>query len=388
MANILLGVTGGIAAYKAIELTSLLSKAGHHVKVILTESALRFVSALPFEAISNDTVHTSLWDDTDAISHITLADWAELMIVAPATANSMAKAAHGLADDLLSATLLAHTRPVLWVPAMNVHMYENLITRRNLEILKEKGDHVLLPDTGLLACGYSGLGKYPPNVEVLAAIETYLFYNQDLRGKKVMVTAGGSVERIDAMRMISNFSSGKMGIAIARALYLRGAEVHLIHANLTVELPYYFTEAIYAPSVDEMYAAVHAKAKDMDWIIKCAAVSDFKPKDFSQAKLKKSEGLTLELVATPDILAALGKEKRTGQKLIGFAAETENIKENALGKLKNKHLDMIVANHLAHAGKDTNEISLFFANPKLPTQKFQGKKSELAQRIVDGILLL
>ena len=388
MANILLCVTGGIAAYKAIELTSLLKKAGYRVKIILSEAAQKFVAPLSFEAIGNDAVHSSLWDDTDPISHITLADWAELIVVAPATANTIAKAARGIADALLPATLLAHTKPVLWVPAMNVHMYENPITQRNMQILQQKGDHVLLPDTGLLACGYSGLGKYPPNSEILEAIFTYLHYSKDLTGKKVLVTAGGSVEEIDAMRTISNRSSGKMGIALARALYLRGAEVHLIHANLTVEIPYYLKNVLYAPTVDEMYAAVLAKSADMDWIIKCAAVSDFKPKHSSVAKIKKSAGLSLELVATPDILAELGKRKPIGQTLIAFAAQTENLAENALGKLKAKNLDLIVANHLSNAGSDTNEISLYFADSSHKSQHYQGNKNELAHLIVNKVLQL
>ncbi|HNX38887.1 MAG TPA: bifunctional phosphopantothenoylcysteine decarboxylase/phosphopantothenate--cysteine ligase CoaBC, partial [Candidatus Cloacimonadota bacterium] len=235
--KILLCVSGGIAAYKAIDLVSRLTKQGASVRTIMTEGALKFVSPINFAALSGEAVHTSLFEDSDPIPHISLADWADLLVVAPATANVLAKAAHGISDDLLSATLLAHNKPVLFVPAMNVHMYENAATQDNIKILKARGHHVLEPDSGMLACGYEGKGKYPPNEEIVFAIETYLEHVQDCKGLKVLVTAGACEEAIDPMRFITNRSSGKMGLAIARAFSLRGAEVDLLFAGIDQAVP-------------------------------------------------------------------------------------------------------------------------------------------------------
>ncbi|MDD2424103.1 MAG: bifunctional phosphopantothenoylcysteine decarboxylase/phosphopantothenate--cysteine ligase CoaBC [Candidatus Cloacimonetes bacterium] len=384
--RILLCVCGGIAAYKAIDLASQLYKAGYEIRTILTQAAHEFVSPLNFAAITHSSVHSSLWEDCDPIPHISLADWADLIVVAPATANSLAKAAHGLGDDLLSSVLLAHTKPVLWVPAMNVNMYSSPATQANLSILRERGNHILEPATGMLACAYEGKGKYPPNLEILYAIRSYLHYGKDLIGKKVLVTAGASVEQIDPMRMITNRSSGKMGIALARALSLRGAEVSLIYASVTEEIPYYLFEAVQALSVDEMYAQVMSRSAKMDWIIKCAAVSDYKPKQMYQDKIKKGGSLSLDLVSTPDILAELGKNKGPQQKLIGFAAETQDLAENALRKLKSKQLDLIIANHLSNAGKATNAIHLI--SDKAEPFLIEGDKFELAHQIIDRILKL
>jgi phosphopantothenoylcysteine decarboxylase/phosphopantothenate--cysteine ligase len=382
--RILLCVCGGIAAYKAIDLASQLYKAGYEIRSILTQAAHEFVSPLNFAAITHSSVHSSLWEDCDPIPHISLADWADLLVVAPATANSLAKAAHGLGDDLLSSVLLAHAKPVLWVPAMNVNMYSSPATQANLSILRERGNHILEPATGMLACAYEGKGKYPPNLEILYAIRSYLHYGKDLVGKKVLVTAGASVEQIDPMRMITNRSSGKMGIALARALSLRGAEVSLIYASVTEEIPYYLSEAVEALSVDEMYAQVMSRAEKMDWIIKCAAVSDYKPKQVYQDKIKKGGPLSLDLVSTPDILAELGKNKGPQQKLIGFAAETQDLAENALRKLKSKQLDLIIANHLSNAGKATNAIQII--SDKAEPLLIEGDKFELAHQIIDRIL--
>ena len=384
--RILLCVCGGIAAYKAIDLASQLYKGGYEVRTILTAAAQQFVSPLNFAAITHSSVHSSLWEDADPIPHISLADWADLIVVAPATANALAKSAHGLADDLLSSVLIAHTKPILWVPAMNVNMYSNPATQANLSILRERGHHILEPATGMLACAYEGKGKYPPNFEVFYAIRSYLHYGKDLTGKKVMVTAGASVENIDPMRMITNRSSGKMGIALARALSLRGAQVSLIYAQVTQDIPYHLYEAVQALSVDEMYTQVMARAGKMDWIIKCAAVSDYKPKTAYADKLKKGGNLTLELSSTPDILAELGKIKSPGQKLIGFAAETQDLAENALKKLKSKHLDLIIANHLSNAGKSTNAIQII--SDKAEPLHLEGDKFELAHLIIDRILTL
>jgi phosphopantothenoylcysteine decarboxylase/phosphopantothenate--cysteine ligase len=386
--KILLCVTGGIAAYKAIDLASMLHKAGYEVKTLLSQSAMKFVGSISFAAITHNSVHHSLWEDADPIPHINLADWADMMVVAPATANSIARAAHGLADDLLGSTLLAHQKPVLWVPAMNVHMYENPVTQRNLDILREAGHHVLSPTRGMLACGYEGIGKYPPNIEIMQAISCYMVHGKDLSGIKAMVTAGGTVERVDPMRTISNRSSGKMGVAIARALALRGAEVTLIYGAISVELPHMLSETVKAESVDEMYSAVMQRAPQMDWIIKCAAVSDFKPLNTMEHKIKKGGNLSLELVATKDILADLGKQKKPGQKLIGFAAETDDLIANASTKLKAKNLDLIVANLLDNAATDTNEITLLDAQNTNSSPSIKGTKAELAHIIIDRVKAL
>jgi phosphopantothenoylcysteine decarboxylase/phosphopantothenate--cysteine ligase len=356
--NILLCVTGGIAAYKAIDLASRLVRSGFEVKTVLTKNALEFVTELNFKAITKNTTHTEMFAYSDPIPHISLADWADLVVVAPATANMMAKAAHGIADDLMSSVLLAHPKPVLWVPAMNVHMYNHPATQDNIKTLLQRGSYILEPVTGMLACGYEGKGKFPPVEEVVYAIQTYAHYTTDFKGKKVLVTAGGTAESIDPMRMITNRSSGKTGIALARAAALRGAEVYLVYGNVSVSLPYYLKEAISTPSAAEMKKAVDKLAPGMEIIIMAAAVSDFSPIESAKNKIKKSAKLTLELKQTPDILAGLGKNKKPKQKLIGFAAETENITANAKVKLEKKSLDLIVANHLNVSGQDTTKITL------------------------------
>ena len=385
--NILLCVSGGIAAYKAIDLASRLTKGGCRVKTILTDSATQFVSPLNFSTITHNSVHSSLFTDTDPIPHITLADWADKIVVAPATANIMAKAAHGIGDDLLSTTLLAAHSPVLFVPAMNVNMYRNAATQANMDILRQRGHHILEPSTGLLACGYEGQGKYPPNEEIIYALRCYLEYRADLAGKKVLVTAGATAEPIDPMRMISNRSSGKMGLAIARAFALRGADVTLIHGMLSETVPYYLRKAVYTPTVQEMYEQVLAEAAGMDLIVKCAAVSDYKPASASSSKIKKGKALSLDLVTTPDILAQLGKLKPKGQLLVGFAAETENLIENARSKLVRKNLDLICVNHLSTAGADSTELTLVTpskaAHPRY--RRLSGDKFDVALQLAERI---
>lgn len=386
--NILLGVSGGIAAYKAIELASLLSKAGFSVKTVLTDNAQNFVAGINFAAITHGSVHSSLFEDADPIPHITLADWADLIVVAPATANIVAKAARGLADDLLSTTLLAHTKPVLYVPAMNVNMYENPATQANLQTLRERGQHILEPVTGLLACGYEGKGKYPPNSEVLCAIRCFLEYPEDLSGTSVTVSAGATAEPIDPMRMITNRSSGRMGLAIARAFALRGAKVTLVHGLMDEKPPYYLHQAIFAPTVQLMHDAVLKSAKGCQIIVKCAAVSDFKPLKAASRKIKKGGNLNLELVPTPDILAQLGKLKTKKQMLVGFAAETDNLVANAKEKLQRKNLDLICVNHLDTAGADQTTLSVISAkdakNARPPV--LSGDKFEVALRLVERII--
>lgn len=377
---------GGIAAYKAIDLASQLFKAGYEIRTVLTENALKFVSPINFAAITHNSVHSSLWEDSDPIPHISLADWADLIVVAPASANTMAKAAQGLADNLLSSILLAHRKAVLWVPAMNVNMYLSTALQSNLLALRNRGHYILEPATGMLACAYEGKGKFPPAPEIIYAIRSYLTQTRDLVGKKVMVTAGASVEAIDPMRIITNRSSGKMGLSLARALSLRGAEVTLIYSSISEELPYYLTEAVQALSAQDMYQAVISRAQSMEWIIMCAAVADYTPKIVAEQKLKKGSQMSLEMVATQDILAELAKRKSSKQLLIGFAAETQDIIANATEKLDKKNLDLIIANHIKNAGKDSNAITLISKSGK--PQNIEGDKFDLAQQIIDRIVEL
>ncbi|MBW6514883.1 MAG: bifunctional phosphopantothenoylcysteine decarboxylase/phosphopantothenate--cysteine ligase CoaBC [Candidatus Syntrophosphaera sp.] len=382
--KILLCVTGGIAAYKAIDLASRLSKAGYEVKTVLTSHAQRFVAGINFAAITQNSVHTTLWEDNDPIPHITLADWADLIVVAPATANIMAKAAYGIADDLLSSLLLAHLKPVLFVPAMNVHMYDHPATQANIALLKKRGNHVLEPVTGLLACGYEGKGKYPPNEEVVFAIRCYLEHPANLSGKKVLVTAGATSEPLDPMRTLTNKSSGKMGLAIARAFALRGARVTLVHGNVSETLPYYLHKAVFTPTVQEMADEVLRAPGAYDIIVKCAAVSDFRPAKTSAQKIKKGGKLALELVPTQDILAELGRVKPKKQILVGFAAETENLAANAKVKLERKNLDLICVNHLDTAGADETALTLIFAKNK-KSIRLEGDKFAVALQLVGQI---
>ncbi|PKN72233.1 MAG: bifunctional phosphopantothenoylcysteine decarboxylase/phosphopantothenate--cysteine ligase CoaBC [Candidatus Cloacimonetes bacterium HGW-Cloacimonetes-3] len=395
--RILLGVTGGIAAFKAIDLASKLYKLGYEVKCVLTENALQFVRPASFAAITHNSIHLNMFNDPDPIVHISLADWADIIVVAPATANIIAKAAHGIGDDLLSTIFLAHTKPILFVPAMNVHMLESAPTQDNLTILKHRKHHILQPSSGMLACGYEGQGKYPPNEEIVAAINTFLNYQNDLSGTKVLITAGATIEAIDPMRFISNRSSGKMGLALARALALRGAEVCLVYGHIEATIPHYLTETIFAESADSMREAVLSRYKDVDWIIKCAAVADYKPLTASTSKLPKCELNCIDLISTPDILQELGTLKLPHQKLIGFAAQTDDLLDKALDKYKRKNLDMICVNNIEVAGSDDSEITLIGKlpgqaslpeAPELSYLTINGNKFSLAHRIVDNVKTL
>lgn len=388
--HILLCVSGGIAAYKAIDLASGLGKRGWQVKTVLTHNAMKFVSAINFAAITGGSVHSSLFEDAEPIPHIHLADWADLIVVAPATANTIAKAAHGIADDLAGSLFLAHQKPMLWVPAMNGKMYRHPATQENLALLKERGHHLLKPETGLLACGYQGEGRYPPNEEVIHAIRCYLEWGEDFRGKKVMVTAGATAEAIDPMRTITNRSSGKMGLALARAFALRGAEVSMIHGTVSEAIPYYLDQAVFTPTAGEMHEAVLEAAPGMDIIVKCAAVSDYKPAQAEAHKIKKGGKLSLELVPTPDILAELGRRKPGGQLLIGFAAETRNLIPYARAKLKTKNLDLICVNHLDTAGSDHTALTLVHPShtPEAGYPKLEGDKFFVANQLIDRIMTL
>lgn len=388
--TIVVGVTGGIAAYKAAALVSRLAQRGAEVRVIMTESAVRFVAPLTFQTLSRHHVHTNTFDERDpaVVSHIDLADHADLFIIAPATANIIAKMAHGLADDMLSTTLLATTAPILVAPAMNVHMYEHPAVQANLKLLAERGVRFVEPGTGQLACGYVGKGRMAEPEIIADAAEALLAElsgaaggaqlpagaartaggTLPLAGRSVIVTAGGTVERIDPVRYITNDSSGKMGIAIAEAARDLGADVTLVAARVSAPLPE-GVDIVRAESAEAMLQAVMERMDAADIIVKAAAVADYRPAERLSSKLKKKDDrLVLELEKTPDILAEAGRRK-TKQLLIGFAAETEDLDANAMDKLRRKNCDLLVANDVTAPGAgfdvDTNAVTVFDAAGKL-----------------------
>ena len=381
--KILLCLCGGIAVYKCVELASLLVKEGATVKTVMTRSAMEFVTPLTFQSITKETVSHKLFSPEAPIEHISLSDWADIIVIVPATANVISKIANGIADDLLTTTVMASKCPKLIVPAMNVKMYENPILQENIEKLKRFDFKILEPETGHLACGYEGKGRMPEVDEILYAIKTYMFHELDLKGLSMLITAGASIEKIDPMRYITNVSSGKMGLSLARAAFLRGANVTLIYSSVSEKLPY-FTNNIKALSAEVMYEQVMEKFNGFDIVISCAAVADFTPKYPSLEKIKKAGDIALELARTKDILYELGS-KKDKQFLIGFAAESENLFENATKKLEKKNLDMIVANDLKTAGKDYSEIMILKKGIKEKDLmiKHQGDKFYLAHKILD-----
>ncbi|GAK39798.1 bifunctional phosphopantothenoylcysteine decarboxylase/phosphopantothenate--cysteine ligase CoaBC [Paenibacillus urinalis] len=365
--KIVLGVSGGIAAYKAAALTSKLVQKGAEVHVIMTASAKEFITELTLQSLSRNPVYTDTFDERDAsvVSHINLADTADLVLVAPATANVIAKMAHGLADDMLTTTLLATTAPVMVAPAMNVHMYEHPAVIHNMNTLYSRGVHFIEPGVGQLACGYVGKGRLEEPETIVDVIERFFGEEEagkPLLGKKMVVTAGGTIERIDPVRYITNDSSGKMGVAFAKTAKDMGAEVTLIAANIQVKYPEGIT-VVPVQSADDMHQAVFERLEQSDIVVKAAAVADYRPMEAAKQKIKKSgETLTLELVKTVDILEALGKAK-THQFLIGFAAETNDLELHAASKLERKNADLIVANDVTQEGvgfgTDTNAVKIF-----------------------------
>lgn len=344
--NILLGVSGGIAAYKAAELVRLLKAAGADVYVVMTESATRFVAPLTFGTLSGNPVRTGLFDENieGRISHIELTANADALVIAPATANIIGKIACGIADDLLSTVVMAASCPVMVAPAMNCRMYDSPAVRRNIETLKADGVRFSGPESGPMACNEYGLGRMSEPGDILAALEGVLARRGELSGKKVLVTAGPTVEDIDPVRFIGNRSSGKMGYALAAEAFARGADVTLVTGPVPVAVPQ-GVNAVSVRNAAGMHEAVMAHAPDADIIIMAAAVADYTPKDVSESKIKKgADSISLELVKTKDILAGLGKYKKKGQVLVGFAAETDDIETNAVKKLREKKLDLIAAN--------------------------------------------
>jgi phosphopantothenoylcysteine decarboxylase/phosphopantothenate--cysteine ligase len=392
--KIVLGVTGGIAVYKAVDLVSRLRKQGCEVRVVMTEHAQEFVTPLTFKEISGNQVAVSMWSSNQEfnVEHIALANWADLFVVAPATANILAKMAHGLADDLLSTTLLAAQAPIMVCPAMNTGMYEHPATQENLELLRKRGVVVMRPAVGKLACGTSGAGRLPEPQEIVEFMNGFFAKREgDLRGLRVLVTAAGTREPIDPVRFVGNRSSGKMGYAVAQMAAERGAEVLLISGPSALSVPAN-VRAVKVESTNEMLEACLAAYDDVDIVIKAAAVADYRPHDVADQKIKKKndDSMVVVMDKNPDILKTLGARK-THQVLVGFAAETQNLLANAREKVKKKNLDMIVANDVTAAGAgfnaDTNIVKLLYADGEMLALE-QMPKTEVANRILDEALKL
>lgn len=383
--NILLGVTGGIASYKSVEVASRLKKLGCNVRVVMTKSATEFVTPRTFQEITKNPVAVEMFGDAANfnVAHITLADFADLFLIVPATANFLAKAAHGIADDLLTTTFLAVTAPIIVAPSMNTNMLNNPATQANIKILESRGIKILESATGELACGVVGKGRLPEPVEICDYVKNF-FVDKILAGKKILVTAGGTIENIDPVRYIGNRSSGKMGYEIAKSAVNHGAEVILISGKADIEPPKNL-RFIKVESAEEMREKILSEFETVDAVIMSAAVADYRVKNISAQKIKKSaESFSIELVKNPDILKELGALKKN-QILIGFAAETENLLEYANKKLVEKNLDMIVANNVSVEGAgfsvDTNIAS--FINRAGEIENFNiMSKSELAEKII------
>lgn len=390
--TVILGVTGSIAAYKAANLASMLKKQHADVQVIMTQNATQFMNPITFESLTGNKCLVDTFDRNFQfqVEHVALAKRADLAIVAPATANIMAKLAHGLADDMLTTTLLACRCPRLIAPAMNTRMYENPVTQDNMDILRKYGFRIIEPAVGHLACGDTGAGKLPPETLLLECILDEIAMEKDMKGLHVLITAGPTMEAIDPVRFISNHSTGKMGYALARVCRRRGAEVTLVSGKTNLEAPCGVT-LVPVTSAQDMFEAVSSRAKEQDLIIKAAAVADYRPVTVAENKIKKSPGdMSIALERTTDILAWLGEHRREGQVLCGFAMETEHMVEHAKEKLTRKHVDMIAANNVKVAGAgfgtDTNVVTLITEDGVEELAKMS--KEEVASRIVDALLRL
>lgn len=385
--TIVLGVSGGIAVFKAAALCSKLAQAGAEVRVIMTESAAKFVAPLTFQTLSRHAVAMDTFDEKDpsVVSHIDLADQADLVVIAPATANIIGKLALGLADDMLSTTLLATTAPIFVCPAMNVHMLAHPAVQSNLQTLADRGVRFIEPGTGQLACGYVGRGRLAEPEDIVTAIESFFTEKKPLSGKRVLVTAGATVERIDPVRYLTNDSSGKMGYAIAEQAVRMGAEVTLVTGKATAPVPA-GVKLVRAESALEMMNAVLGAMDEQDVIVKAAAVADYRPVEQAGQKIKKTESeMTLKLVKNPDILQAVGDRKKSSQLIVGFAAETHNVEAFAIDKLKRKRCDLIVANDVtvpgAGFGTDTNVVRVYDADGLVLTLPLMEKR-EVAARLL------
>ncbi|MCC8066806.1 MAG: bifunctional phosphopantothenoylcysteine decarboxylase/phosphopantothenate--cysteine ligase CoaBC [Clostridiales bacterium] len=388
--TVLLGVTGSIAAYKAANLASLLKKQHADVHVILTKNGQQFITPVTFETLTGNKCLTDTFDRNFQfnVEHVELAKRADLVLVAPASANTAAKLAHGLADDMLTTTLLACTCPKLIAPAMNTRMYRNPVTQDNLKLLEHYGWTVIEPATGLLACGDEGAGKFPDEHVIVEYVLNAIAREKDMQGMQVLVTAGPTMEALDPVRFLSNHSTGKMGYALAKVCCQRGAKVTLVSGKTQLPAPV-GVEMIPVISAQEMFDVVTQRAKKQDAIIMAAAVADYRPASVSEQKIKKREDdLNLPLARTKDILACIGEYKPEGQVLCGFAMETENMVSHAREKLERKNLDLIAANNVwtkgAGFGTDTNVITLLTKDKEKELELMS--KEEAASRIVDEIL--
>ncbi|WP_302497386.1 bifunctional phosphopantothenoylcysteine decarboxylase/phosphopantothenate--cysteine ligase CoaBC [uncultured Flavonifractor sp.] len=390
--TVLLGVTGGIACYKSANLASALVKQGANVQVLMTKNATEFIGPHTFESLTGNRVSVDTFDRNYQfqVEHIALADQADLVLVAPATANVLAKLAHGLADDMLTTTILACNCPKIAAPAMNTKMYENPVTQDNLDILRKYGWEIVEPASGRLACGAVGKGKMPEPEDLLETVLHALSHEKDMTGLKVLVTAGPTQEALDPVRYLTNHSTGKMGYAIAKAAAARGAQVTLVSGPVNLKKPPYM-EVVDIVSAQDMFDAVTSRAPDQDIIIKAAAVADYRPANLAEDKIKKSgndSDLSLPLARTSDILAWLGEHRAPGQFLCGFSMETRDMVANSKKKLEKKHIDLIAANNLKQAGAgfgvDTNVLTLIAADgaKELPLMS----KEEAAHALLDEIM--
>jgi phosphopantothenoylcysteine decarboxylase/phosphopantothenate--cysteine ligase len=398
--RVTVGVSGGIAAYKAAELVRALQRQALEVHVIMTDAATRFVQPLTFAALTGHKVITGLWDDADSaegsyesssgqsgIEHIGEAQWADALVVAPATANILAKFAHGIADDFLTTTVLATRAPILVAPAMNVNMWDHPATQANLEILRQRGVRVIEPGTGDLACGMVGAGRMAEPEAIADAVLNALGRRHDLAGEIVLVTAGGTREALDPVRYLGNRSSGKMGYALADAAQSRGAKVILISGPSALYPPPH-CEVVKVTTAEEMRTAVLERMSDATLVIKSAAVADYRPVNVSEQKLKRTGPITIELAPTEDILAEVVRRRRPGQLIVGFAAETENRMENGRAKLLRKGADAIVVNDVSSdgVGIDADNNAATFLTSSTAIELHEMPKRKLADRILDEIL--
>lgn len=395
MKNILVGVTGGIAAYKSAGIVSLLKKKGYNVKVVMTENATKIIGPLTLETLSRNRIYVDMWDSNPhyEVEHISLADWADVVLIAPATYNIIGKVANGIADDMLTTILSAVSvrKPVFFALAMNVNMYENPILKENINKLKSFGYRFIDAEEGLLACNYSAKGRMSEPEDIVDEIERYSIFSKiknfdtALKGKKILITSGRTKENIDPVRYLSNNSSGKMGYSLAQAAADSGAEVTLISGPTDLKVPNGLENFISVESALEMYEKVDEYFKNTDIFIACAAVADYRPKEYKKEKIKKSDAdLVIELIRNPDILLEMSKKKEK-QLLVGFAAETNDIRENALKKLEKKNLDIIVANNASVMGSDENVIEII-KKDRTSVEISQKSKIELAYDILNEVI--
>lgn len=390
--TVILGVTGSIAAYKAANLASLLKKQHADVHVIMTKNALEFITPITFETLTGNKCLTDTFDRNFQfeVEHVSLAKRADLVLVAPATANVMAKLAHGLADDMLTTTILACQCPKLIAPAMNTRMYENPVTQDNIELLQKYGWKLIEPATGFLACGDTGKGKFPEESIIVEHVLNEIALKKDMEGLRVLITAGPTMEAIDPVRFLSNHSTGKMGYALAKVCRQRGAEVTLVSGKTNLPRPT-GVEVVDIRSAQEMYDAVTSRFSQQDIVIKAAAVADYRPAAVADQKLKKNDDdMSIALERTKDILAYLGSHKQPHQILCGFAMETEHMVEHAQAKLVKKNLDLIAANNVKVAGAgfgtDTNVVTLITKDTVKALELMS--KAEVSAKIIDEILNL